>query len=62
MEDELSACVFENGVGDFCDGESEVLNSVVCVPWIYHLIVDCSIDIYGYVVFGYDVLCGGRGT
>lgn len=56
LQNELSAGIFEDGVGDFSDGQIEILDSVVGVARVDDFIVDCGIDVDGYVIFGYDVL------
>lgn len=58
LQDELSAGVLEDGVGDLCDGETKVLNSVVCKTRVDDSVVDCRIDVYRDVILCYHVLKG----
>ena len=56
LQNELSTGVFEDGVGDLSDGQTEVLNAVVCEPGVDDFIVDGRVDVDGDVVLGDDVL------
>ena len=62
LKDELSTSVFENGVGDFGDGKTEILNSVIGVSRVDDSVINSRIDIDGNVVFGDDILIEGRDT
>lgn len=56
LKDKLSTSIFEDSISNLSYGKTEILNSVICVPWIYHLVIYSSIDVYGHVIFSYDVL------
>lgn len=62
LQDELSAGVLEDGVGDLRNGDVEVLDAVVGVTRVDHSEVDCCIDVDGDVVLGDDVLNVGEVT
>ena len=62
LQDELSAGVLEDGVGDLRNGDVEVLHSVVGITRVDDSEVDCCVDVDGDVVLGDDILSVGRAT
>jgi hypothetical protein len=56
LKDKLSASVFQDSVGNFCDGYVEILNAIVCISWIDNSEVNCSVDVDGDVIFCDDIL------
>ena len=62
LEDELSACVLQNGIGDLGDGLSKVLDSIVGESRVDDSVIDGCIDVNRDVIFGDNVLFKGTTT
>lgn len=62
LQNELSAGVLEDGIGDLRNSDVEVLHPIVCITRVDDSEVDCCIDVDGDVVLSDDILNGGGDT